>query len=248
MIRGDICMDDIIKNAAIPLYVQLKNKIKKDIRVCIYKPGDQIPSETTMQEKYQVSRITIRNAIKELQSEGYIQKVHGKGSYVSESDLNRLPAGVTSLSDDAKMQGKIAQAIVFDTYYEKISGALDKQFFDPMQEEIIVIQRLRKIDEIPLMIEEVHFPKKYKDILYADLNRSLYDILLEMYHVVPSNKGRRSARIIYASIEQAKILNIAPDTPVIESEMGVFDERGEPIHTLREIVRGDNDKFFKWYF
>ena len=58
------------QNALTPLYEQLKNAIKDDIHAQIYRPGDRMPSEAELEEKYQVSRITVRRAVKELCDSG----------------------------------------------------------------------------------------------------------------------------------------------------------------------------------
>ena len=63
-------MDSIERVKATPLYLQLKNKIKKEIRSGILKPGDKLPSETQMQKEYGMSRVTVRNAMTELEVEG----------------------------------------------------------------------------------------------------------------------------------------------------------------------------------
>ena len=73
-------MGAIEKTNATPLYLQLKNKIKKEIRTGMLKPGDKLPSETQLQKEYNMSRVTVRNAMEELTVEGYIIKVQGKGS------------------------------------------------------------------------------------------------------------------------------------------------------------------------
>ena len=65
--------------------------------------------------------------------------------------------------------------------------------------------------------------------------------------MIPSNKGRRSVKITFANEEIAEYLDLSLGTPVIESEICVFDISGDPIHTVRDIVRGDNDRFMKWY-
>ena len=85
-----------------PLYLQLKNQIKKEIRTGLLKAGDKLPSEAQLQKEYGMSRVTVRNAMEELAAEGYIIKVQGKGSFVANSDMLRLPIGVTSF---LKMQG-----------------------------------------------------------------------------------------------------------------------------------------------
>ena len=98
-------MSAIEKTNATPLYLQLKNKIKKEIRSGMLKPGDKLPSESQLQKEYNMSRVTVRSAMEELTAEGYIIKVQGKGSFVAQSDMLRLPIGVTSFTEDAKMQG-----------------------------------------------------------------------------------------------------------------------------------------------
>ena len=202
----------IEKMNSTPLYLQLKNKIKREIRTGILKPGDKIPSEAQLQKEYGMSRVTVRNAMEELTVEGYIIKVQGKGSFVAQSDMLRLPIGVTSFTEDAKMQG---------------------------------VSLTSKV--IKAGIEEIHVAPELADIHNENLAGSFYDILMNKYHMIPANKGRRSVKIIFADADTAEHLEVSQGTPIIESEMCVFDVNGEPIHTVKDLVRGDNDRFMKWY-
>ena len=119
-------MGEIKKMNATPLYLQLKNKIQKEIRSGMLKPGDKIPSEAQMQKEYNVSRVTIRNALSELEVEGYIMKVQGKGSFVAHSDMLRLPIGVTSFTEDAKMQGVKLTSQVIRAGLEPIKSEINR--------------------------------------------------------------------------------------------------------------------------
>lgn len=241
-------MDAITKTNATPLYLQLKNKIKKEIRSGILRPGDKLPSETQMQKEYKMSRVTVRNAMTELEAEGYIIKVQGKGSYVAQSDMLRLPIGVTSFTEDAKVQGVNFTSEVLEAGLKMAESKIDKEFFKLREdEEIMSVKRVRYADGIPIVVEENHLSCELKDLAEEDLTQSLYDILINKYHMIPSNKGRRSIKISYATEEIAEYLQLSIGTPVIESEMCVFDMNGEPVHTVKDIVRGDNDRFFKWY-
>lgn len=238
----------IQKTNATPLYQQLKNRIKKEIRTGILKPGDRLPSESQMQKEFGLSRVTVRNAMTELEGEGYIIKVQGKGSFVSESDMLRLPIGVTSFSEDAKMQGVTLSSKVLKAELEDAVNDLDKEFFNLAEDgKVMVLRRVRYADGVPLIIEENHLPAKLEEIKNEDLTGSLYEILMSKYNMHPVNKGRRSVRIIFADKDTAELLDLSQGTPVIESEMCVFDVSGEPIHIVKDIVRGDNDRFLKWY-
>ena len=70
-------------NAAVPLYYQLKEIIKQQIEEKIFPIGSAIPTEQELQEKYKVSRSTVRQAISELVNEGYLIKKQGRGTFVS---------------------------------------------------------------------------------------------------------------------------------------------------------------------
>lgn len=239
---------EFLKNEATPLYLQLKNSIKQDIKAGILKPGEKIPSEAEMREMYNMSRVTIRNALAELEVEGYIQKVQGKGSFVTKSDMLRLPDGVTSFSNDGKMQGVQVTSNILEQGIRNTVSELDKEFFGLHEHDrVMVLKRVRLADGHPISIEENHFSYRLFSLEYDDLSGSLYDVLQKKYKFLPTIKGRRSVRIGFATEEVAKYLDLAVGTPIIESEMGVLDANGEPIHTVKDIVRGDVERFMKWY-
>lgn len=241
-------MGAIEKTNATPLYLQLKNKIKKEIRTGMLKPGDKLPSETRLQKEYNMSRVTVRNAMEELTVEGYIIKVQGKGSFVAHSDMLRLPVGVTSFTEDAKMQGVNLTSRVVKFEIQDIQSELDREFFgDRTNGKVLVFKRVRSADGVPVTIEENHLSPDLIDMANEDLTGSFYDILINKYHMIPSNKGRRSVKIVFADEEIATCLDLSIGTPVIECEMCVFDMNGDPIHTVKDWVRGDNDRFIKWY-
>lgn len=241
-------MDNIRKINPTPLYLQLKNKIRRDIRMGTLKPGDKLPSEAQLQKTYNMSRVTVRNAMEELSIEGYIIKVQGKGSFVAKSDMLRLPAGITSFTDDAKMQGITLKSKVVKFGIEDITSDLDREFFTGRADDkILVLKRVRIVNGTPVTVEENHLFADMITLKDENLEGSLYEILMNKYHLMPSNKGRRSVKIVSADEEVAELLNLPAGTPVITSEMCVFDAGGEPIHTVTDWVRGDNDKYIKWY-
>jgi len=66
-----------------PKYQVIIDDIKSKILSGDYKVGDQIPTEASLQEKYEVSRQTVRKAILELSNEGFLRSEKGSGTYVS---------------------------------------------------------------------------------------------------------------------------------------------------------------------
>ena len=93
------------KNGAVPLYVQLAEVIKQNIREGILKEGDLIPSESQLMDAYQISRITVRNAQLRLEYEGEIFKVHGRGSFVAKNQLIVIPSPSLTFEEQMRKQG-----------------------------------------------------------------------------------------------------------------------------------------------
>ena len=73
----------IDKNNPIPFYYQIKNDIFKDIERGKYLAGEKLPAERALADKYGVTRMTIRQAIKFLVNQDYLVVRHGSGTYVS---------------------------------------------------------------------------------------------------------------------------------------------------------------------
>ena len=70
-------------NTFVPLYYQLKLHIESQIRSGIWRPGDQVPSESDLGEKFHISRTTVRQALGELVNQGLLTRVQGKGTFVA---------------------------------------------------------------------------------------------------------------------------------------------------------------------
>ncbi len=72
----------------VPLYYQLKEIIKEEIEEGKLKPGDPIPSERELSEKYGISRPTVRQALKELVYEGWLTREKGRGTFISKPKID----------------------------------------------------------------------------------------------------------------------------------------------------------------
>lgn len=72
-----------------PKYLLIAEKIKHEIETGEYQPNDQLPKEFDLAKSYNVSRITVRNAMKELENKGLIYRIQGAGTYVKEQNITR---------------------------------------------------------------------------------------------------------------------------------------------------------------
>lgn len=79
----------IQKNSLSPLYYQLEEEIKEAIQKLELAPGEMIPSEKEYTEKYEISRMTVRQAISNLVNDGYLYRQRGKGTFVAQQKLEQ---------------------------------------------------------------------------------------------------------------------------------------------------------------
>lgn len=113
-----ICEFVIERESGIPLYIQLKNEIKRLIEEDILKPGDAISPEREISERYHISRTSVRQALTELAREGIISRIVGRGTFVNNNILKH------------KIRRKTIAAVFSSTYdfshpslYPQLRGA-----------------------------------------------------------------------------------------------------------------------------
>jgi len=79
-----------------PKYQLILDDFRSYILSGTYKAGEKIPSETALQESYNVSRQTVRKAILELTNEGFLRREKGSGTFVSNQYRSRTGAKTTN--------------------------------------------------------------------------------------------------------------------------------------------------------
>src|SRR5579859_1314265 len=84
------------RSADIPLYQQIRESLREQIRIGTLKPADQLPSEEELGRKFRVTRMTVRQAISDLAREGLVYRRHGKGTCVGDPKVTRQFATLTS--------------------------------------------------------------------------------------------------------------------------------------------------------
>ena len=90
----------MLRDKAIPLYYQLETILRKKISAGDYSPDIPLPSEDALAEEYEVSRITVRQALSSLEQDGLVIRQRGKGTFVSErANTIELPRFTGSIED-----------------------------------------------------------------------------------------------------------------------------------------------------
>lgn len=128
---------------SIPLYKIVYESIKGSIESSIYKPNELLPSEQELQKEFDVSRITVRRALQELELSGYVNRVHGKGTYVEQRKQFANLVGASSFSSEVAKLGERASSIILDFREMKSNVVISEYLQIPVNSDVYYLKRLR---------------------------------------------------------------------------------------------------------
>lgn len=236
-------MPKLDSNDSIPLYKQLYESIKYRITEGEFLSGQRLPSEEDWCEIYGVSRITVRNALDELSDSGFITRKRGKGTFVTKKQITHRLTEKLSFSETCILNGFKPGAKIIRALIEPASPLDVSMLKIEKNERVVVIERLRYADDLPVSVEENRFPQEYAYLLKEELNNnSLYKILKEK-HGVKIIDNRATVEIVFATYEQSLYLNIEEHYPLLCITTCPVDSNGKPIHSSRHYTVGDRFRF-----
>lgn len=227
----------------IPLFEQVKEDIKKKIKIGRYPSGSKIPTEIELIKEYNVSRITIRRAVEELCKDGFLEKNQGRGTFVKPQKIFRKIEHNVSFSTSCKINGMIPTALVTQRTVLTKNSAGRVNHSDLHDEAILYIQRVRFADDTPIMLENNYFPfEPYSYLLTEDLDGSLYDLLNE--HGVKIGCSQNSyIDAIKANATQAQLLNISTGDPLFLLYTEAYDIHNKLIYIGKEYIVASRYRF-----
>lgn len=233
----------IDKDSNVPLYLQLVNIIKGNISKQILKEGDKIPAERELTEKYTISRSTVRQALSELEKQGLICKIHGKGNFVSKKTINQDLSRFYSFSNEMVKQGKIPGNKILYLLSKNAGDQIANKLKINKNDKIFVLTRIRLADNEALMYETSYLPyKRFKNLSEEDIeNKGLYNTLKDKFSATFSYAEETFYPCILNQ-EDSKFLNAVP------GELGIIIERttyegNQIIEYTYSTVKGDKFKY-----
>lgn len=224
----------------LPLYIQLANLIRAKVQDGAWVPGEQIPTESELCDQYQVSRITVRQAVAELAQEGYLERYPGRGTFVAEPRIEQRISRLTGFTQDMETRGKRPGARVLQFEIVEPPSALSWAYRLRDEEKVILLKRLRLADGEPLAVEMSYLSY---NLCAAVLNgnfedRSLYAVLEETCNIIPSRAGQQWTAVACPK-EEARLLNIPRGAPVLHIYRTTYNQNDQPFEWVESYYRGD---------
>jgi len=143
------------------LQYQLKTELYEKINTGVWPEGFKIPSENELCEEYGISRITVREALKEMVQAGYLVRKQGKGTYVSKPAVEQSLTSSYSLSADLEQKGQVSEFILLSFKIIESKPSSVALFDIPESEKLYEIIRLRTVDNNAYAWEKAIVPTRY---------------------------------------------------------------------------------------
>jgi GntR family transcriptional regulator len=234
----------IDRHSPIPIYYQLAELIRDQVRQGELQPGDQLSAERILADRYAISRMTVRQAITYLVREGVVVARHGLGTFVAAPKLTHDALHLLGFTEEMMRQGGTAASQVLEqariTPPSRIGASLQLQ----AGAEVVRIVRLRLAGQAPLLLETSCVAAALCPGLEdEDLTRqSLYSVLEQRYGLQP-RRARQSLEATVANAYEAALFDIAPGTAMFLLEGIAYDSHERAIEHFKAIYRGDRFKF-----
>lgn len=223
----------------VPKYYRLKESLRDKIEAEGLEEGQLIPSERELCETYGVSRMTARQAVKELVSEGVLYREQGRGTFVAGKKLQHETAHLTSFTQDMGERGMKVSSRVLEIEVEDASSSVSRSLNVEPGERIIRLQRVRYADGEPMAMETSHLLYDMaKGILDADLERaSLYKELGRLG--VRIAKAEQSYEATLVNDSEAGYLRVPAGSAALLIKRVTFDPQDRPFEYVKSVYRGD---------
>lgn len=234
-----------LERGPIPLHHQVFRDLKSALDASEWRPGERMPTERELAERYGCSLITVRHALSELVREGRIERTRGRGTYVLQPRIDRDIAGAMSFSEEMQRRGLDPATRVVTARIEAAGESVAGLLSITAEAPVVYLERVRLGSGEPLLLEQARLPaERFPGLLAFDLERrSLYDILAERYstRIV---RAREAVEPVVLKRREAELLDLPTRSLALQIDGVAFAADGSAVEAARSFVRGDRTRYY----
>jgi GntR family transcriptional regulator len=236
-------MTTLQRQTAVPLYVQIKRLLEREIADSALPPHSRVPSERELSEQYGISRMTARQALAELIHEGRLYTSAGKGTFVAEPKINQSVHSLTSFSEDMRARGVTPTTRLLRREIIVANPVVAERLRLARQAPVICLERLRLGNTEPMAIEIAFLAfEGMEQLMHMDLEGSLYALLRHEFNLIPAT-AIQECEAALAPPRERLLLHLRRGAPVLKIQRTTFDSQQRPFEYVQSIYRGDRYRF-----
>lgn len=223
-----------------PLYARLRDELRALILDGRLAPGDRLPSESELSARHGVSRITVRQALGDLQKAGLIVRLQGKGAFVAPPHASQKLERLQGLSEALTDRSQAVHSKRLSLTSVRATGELAAQLELAPGTPVVRLVSLRYLERDPLSVNTSHFvPGLGERIARIDVSgRDLLEVL-ERDLALPVREARLDIRAEAMPAREARWLKSRHGEPALRVHRLVLGEGGQPLQTETALYRAD---------
>ncbi len=240
--------DDVL-----PLYERTAKQLLDDLRAAAARPGDRLPSERALVDRYAVSRVTLRAALAQLESRGIVRPSSSRGWFVAE--LGLLPEATTTPASTApQVQGfaDYAQANGLKTAGKVLSATVRPATVSEAEQlriapgaDLFDLHRLRFLDGLLVVLEHNRLPLAACPAL-AETDFTTASLYATLRAADPPQLPRiadYSVEARHPTPREIELFEIAETMPMLVATQLTSNQESRPIELTVQVYRGDRYRF-----
>ncbi|HBT47054.1 MAG TPA: GntR family transcriptional regulator [Peptococcaceae bacterium] len=230
----------IDKSSFVPPYYQLAQILERQIKSGQYRPGDALPSEAELSEKYGLSRMTVRRSLNELARAGLIRTERGKGTFVSRPELDRAVFVMDVFAKDMASRGMASSVRLLEARLVSAPEKAAQKLQLPIGTKVLYIRRSLLADGEPMAYDRKYLRyDRGRPILENELQYQALPEMVEKHAEALPVNSRMVLQVTLLNEEEARALRTSPGSPAFLLEQILVAGDGRPVGWGWCIYRGD---------
>ncbi len=222
-----------------PLYRQIGDTIKRQILSGVLKPHQKLDSEHLLMAAYGVSRMTVRQALRDLRGEGLVFSAQGKGTFVTRPKATQSLQSLEGFEEAMAAGGFAASSRVVSVRARPPTEAVRDALSLDAEDEVLEVKRVRCLNQEPVSIDLSYFPMDIgARLLHLDLARDLFP-LLESDLGIALGFADLKVGAAQPDEEARRLLCISHAHPLLSVERLTQAVGGRPVDFEYLLIRGD---------
>ncbi|MGT2906343.1 GntR family transcriptional regulator [Streptococcus dentiloxodontae] len=227
----------------LPAYIQIHDHIKAEIDEGVWKIGQRLPSERDLSDDFEVSRMTVRQAITLLVDEGILERRMGAGTFVASSRVKEKMRGTTSFTEIVKNQGKQPSSRLISYNRIRPNEFEIKHLGLQPKSYVVRMERVRYADDLPVVYEVASIPEK----LIRDMNKK--EVTEHFFKTLTNNgysigKSQQTISASLADSKLAKYLSVSKGAAILNLTQVSFLQDGQAFEYVRSYYVGGRFEFY----
>ncbi|MFW6347436.1 MAG: GntR family transcriptional regulator [Cyclonatronaceae bacterium] len=224
----------------IPRHEQISNWLRDQISKGIYTNEEKLPSEQELSKKFEVSRVTVRHALRTLETDRLIYRCQGIGSFVKPGKTTPKMIRLTDFMEDMREAGKAARSEVTALEQEPACDLAAHHLNVKPGQQVLRLERVRYGDGEPVALDITWFPIFYGQLIVDhDLAEDTIYRILEDEYEIPITRGSYTIQACLADARIAGHLGIRKGAPLLLFDRSSMTINDKPVYFQRRYYRAD---------